>query len=177
MVWALRAIVLWGAIELGLTLFDEGLREAETFSAIRGHTAAMARLERRAQEIESAARAEAAALSVRRAGAGALNPPAGETPEQAINDVIRTDLVALGAQTPQVASSVTPLGPSLYRATVEAEWGETQGASSSSLAALATKRPYLSATSVTFQRVESAPLVKTKAQFQFNFEMRKGTTK
>lgn len=174
MVWSLRALALWGALEGAIAGFDLVTRERETMQAVRGHAAAMARLEHRAEESERLATAEEARLTSQRmaAGAGALTVPDGFTPDQAIDAVLRQDLLELGAQSPQVAAVVTPAGKGFYRAVIQARWDETVAAAPGALAGLAARRPYVDAVHVSFARQDNDALATATVQLQFSFQVR-----
>ena len=177
MIWVMRGLVLWGVFELGVTLYDEGARELAILAAGRGHAATMNALTRRTRLLRQAAVSAETTIEARRAGAGLLTPPPGLTPEQAINAVLRADLLARGAQTPDVTSAVTQISGALYGAEVKAEWSEAISASPGALMALAAKRPYLSIVRLDFKRDEAQPWVKTTADLHFNFEMPKASGK
>lgn len=61
--WTLRALVLWGALEIGGRLYGIALDRAAQLNELAGHSAAMSRLNERAQSAETAARSTYAALA------------------------------------------------------------------------------------------------------------------
>jgi hypothetical protein len=173
MVWGLRGLVLWGAAELGIVGFNEVTHEREALDEVSGHAAAMERLQHRAVEAERAATAMEQELVLRRKTAAILTLNTITDPGSGLSEVIRHDLVALGAQTPQVATTLTPIAGGLKHAAISAQWSEFEPTAPSLLAALAIKRPDLSVTRLAIERTDGSPPIKTTAEFQLTIQVKR----
>lgn len=174
MVWSLRALVLWGGAELGLAGYDEVTRERDALAELDGHAAAMARLDRRASEIERATAPIEQELAARRKASAVLTLEATDSPAFGLSEVLRDDLMKLGAQAPQVTADLTPIGNGVQRANVRAQWIEPTPSAPALLAALAFKRPYLTVQRLVIDRPEEGGALRTAAELQLTVRVDKG---
>jgi hypothetical protein len=159
--WALRALLVWGAIEAGAWLYDTGADHAASLTRMAGHRAAMARLEEHARASET--RADAAERSVAALSGDTWTLPlqSDETIARAAARRLREELLTLGAEAPVVDAEEPQHGAGRTRLT--ARWREAQGMSPQVLHALAQRFPELQVERLVLTRGDpvSAELVVT----------------
>jgi hypothetical protein len=173
MVWSLRAVVLWGAAELGLTLYDEGTRELESWMKIQDHGAAMERLRLREREVAGALRPLQARLAQEEQAPARLSLEGFASPENAITAALKQDLAKFGAQGSQASVTISPLGKTLSHAVIDLQWDEPATSAPQVLYALDQKRPYLTVTRIKYGQILGAPMVKGEADVAVNLSIAK----
>jgi hypothetical protein len=149
-VWTLRALVLWGALELGAQAYDVAVARWSEWSMLAGHRAAMARLDERARATETRALAAEAALASARGAPWRVITRTGETPATAAALELRQMLIELGAEAPVVDGATD--GASNDRITLTTRWRERADTSPAVLRGLAARRPELQLASLSMDR-------------------------
>lgn len=161
--WALRGLLLWLAIEGGLSAYDFALAKTQQLSALAGQTEAMSKLTTRAREAEARAVAAHARLGSAHAALWPLAP--GREAARAAADSLRQSLIDAGAQAPTVDATLA--GPtSSPRLHFTARWREPQETAPAVVAALATRYPDLEVTSLHLARANG--VVETSAELETN---------
>jgi hypothetical protein len=149
--WSLRALLLWGAVEVGGVLYQTMSARAASFVQLQGHDAAMDRLKARADRAEADARA---ALGRRDALSGAawrVIANENETLSRAASKSLRETLIELGAQAPVVEAQGGDAGAS-SRVSLAATWRENVETSPQVLSALSQRHPEFAIERLSLQR-------------------------
>jgi hypothetical protein len=164
--WSLRAIVLWGAAEASLSLYEQSAAQLSAWHQVSGHRAAMQRLDQRAEAAERDGAEARAALSGPDRPVWRLPPGTeGVTPAAQAANLVRTEMFAHGAQAPVVDGAAASESDALARVTLQATWRELEAASPSAFAYLASRAPQLEVVSLKMTRLSGAGLVDVEAEF------------
>ena len=164
--WSLRAIALWGAVEAGLSLYEQSAAQLSAWQQVSGHRAAMQRLDERAEAAAREAAEARAALTGSDRPLWRLPPGTeGATPAAQAANLVRTELFAHGAQAPVVDGAAASETDALARVTLQATWRELEAASPSAFALLAARAPHLEVASLKMTRLPGAGLVDVEAEF------------
>jgi hypothetical protein len=144
--WTLRALVLWGAFELSLHVYERSLQHWTQWQAIAGQHAATARLLDQARAVERQADAAEATLAPQ--AQLVVTPGAQETPLQAAARELREKLLGLGAEAP-VVDVVENEGQAPH---LNLRWLERPETSPAIFYGLAAQAPSLEVQSLALQR-------------------------
>jgi hypothetical protein len=163
-VWTLRALALWGVLELSGALFDSASEQWGEWRQLEGHRAAMLRLEARTRTAEENLTPLVQEIRAHRQSvAFELNPNA--TGIDAAR-LLRDDLMASGAQAPVVDAEGSPAGSGLSKISFHARWREAASASPSVLQALSARRGAMEVRELRMARTSDGGQVSIEARFE-----------
>ncbi len=163
--WLLRFILAWGGFELGMSLYADALALTEQANILRNHTAAMDRLNARAEAAEHSAQAQRSALdSIWVWPLAAERSGAQTAPSALIADALRGDLTGAGASELVLDSAEAPVTAGLSKIVINARWREPPERAPFALQALAARRPRLSVVALSVQQRDG--VVETQARFE-----------
>ncbi|MES1198603.1 MAG: hypothetical protein ABUS48_01320 [Pseudomonadota bacterium] len=166
-IWSLRALAVWAVIEFGGDLYEDAMSQLTAVQGLAGQAAAMQRLEARADAAEQREHALQLVLNAAK-GAAPLNVAASERehPERVAADLMRADLISLGAEAPVVDSEASPLGGGLIRVTLHAHWREADQSSPAIIYGLALRHPNLSVKALRLDRAQSGGFVDSQLDLE-----------
>jgi len=150
--WSLRALLVWGGIELAGGLYENGAAHWARLAQLAGHREAMTRLEERARASETEAARIEADLARLSGGALPVTPADSETAAAAAARIIREELIQLGAEAPIVDSVETSAASSISRVSITARWREPIETSPQVLHGLAQRFPEMAVERLSLQR-------------------------
>jgi hypothetical protein len=166
-VWSLRALLLWGAFELATSIYFESMSQMEKLGEVRGHEAAMQKLDERARRAERALRGEQLRLGAMQGLVWAA--PAGRTsasPGDAVAAQARADLMEFGASQVMLETVEAPLTADLARVSIDARWREPTAQAPSVFDRLAARRANISLAQLKMERAEGAQDVQVEARLE-----------
>lgn len=174
MVWALRALALWAAVELALIGYDEATREAAVWAAIQTQPATLRRLDERTSELRRALAPLEVQLAAETPAPVPLRPKGYPDAEHAIRTVMLQEIERYGGQSAEATVAVAPLGRAPRHAAIHLAWTESADTAPGVLAALAIRRPFLRLAHVAYAR-NDAGAVQAEADLGFNFVIQEST--
>jgi hypothetical protein len=164
--WALRALVLWGALEAGSSLYSNGAEQLAALRRIEGHHAAMQRLEARAAAAEERNHAARERLAQHQSGVViTVTEVAGQNVGVRAAQMLRDDLVGLGAQAPVVDGTDEPISENLRRIILHATWREATETSPSILHELAARYSMMNVRALRLTRAADGSFVEVACDF------------